>query len=334
MSVLVTGGAGYIGSVAVEFLHQQGEDVIVLDDLSNGHRDAIDPAIPFYEGSVGDSELVQRIALERQLESCVHFAASADAGESLREPAKYYENNVEQGNRLLRTLVNIGVRRLVFSSTCAVHGEPESVPITESDRQWPVNPYGWSKLMIERMLESYDAACGLEHVALRYFNAAGATRRCGEAHDPETHLIPNALYAAQGRLPKLFVFGDDYPTPDGTAIRDYVHVADLARAHLLALNYLRAGGESTQLNLGTGHGHSVLDVLKAAESVTGRIIPYEVRSARAGDASHLVADACKARSVLDWQAQYTDLSEIVATAWDWMAQHPNGYVNHQTRSAL
>src|SRR5665213_1169886 len=223
MAILVTGGAGYIGSVTVERLRAKGEDVVVLDDLVHGHRAALDASIPLYQGKIGDRDLVSRIAREHKLESCIHFAALIEVGESVIDPAKYFENNVAQGVAFVGALVQASVRRIVFSSTAAVYGEPEQIPITEKSRKWPKNPYGWSKLFMERLLESYDPAYGLKHVGLRYFNAAGATEKCGEDHRPESHLIPNVLAAALGNPQAIRVFGNNYPTPDGTPIRDYIH---------------------------------------------------------------------------------------------------------------
>ena len=262
MTILVTGGAGYIGGVTVERLRSKGEHVVVLDDLFRGHRASLDKDVPFYEGRVGDRALIARIAAEHKIEECVHFAALAYVGESVSEPARYFENNVEQGVAFMGSLLNAGVRRVVFSSTCATYGEPEHMPISETCPQWPKNPYGWSKFMMERLLDSYDHAYGLKFMALRYFNAAGATKSRGEFHEPESHLVPNVLSAASGGLPEVAVFGQNYPTPDGTCIRDYVHVVDLADAHIQALEYLRARGKSDFINLGTGHGYSVLEVIR------------------------------------------------------------------------
>jgi UDP-glucose 4-epimerase len=281
--------------------------------------------VPFYEGSIGDRALVARICDEHGVDACVHFAALAYVGESVAEPKRYYENNVGQGLALLDALLAGGVRHIVFSSTCATYGEPVRVPIDESHPQQPTNPYGWSKLFMEKILASYDAAYGLRHVALRYFNASGAAGRRGEHHEPETHLIPNVLFAATGRLSHVSVFGGEYPTPDGTAVRDYIHVTDLCTAHVLALEHLRAGGGSECINLGTGHGFSVMEVIEAARRVTGREIEARVEPARPGDPSRLVAAADKARSVLGWEPRYTDLDTIIRTAWDWHHAHPEGY---------
>jgi UDP-glucose 4-epimerase len=327
MAVLVTGGAGYIGSVAVELLRAQGERVVVLDNLSRGHRQTVPDEVPFYHGDVGTRALVARIAHEHEIESCIHFAALAYVGESVAQPRRYFENNVEQGIALLDALIESGVKRFIFSSTCATYGEPHYSPIDERHPQQPTNPYGWSKFFLERILQSYDAAYGMKFVALRYFNAAGATALLGEHHAPETHLIPNILAAAAGDILCVPIFGDDYPTPDGTAVRDYVQVIDLGGAHLRALDYLRAGGNSEFINLGSGTGHSVLDVIKAARQVTGRPIETRIEVRRAGDPSHLVAVADKARAVLGWEPRHTELAEIIRTAWEWQLAHPSGYVD-------
>jgi UDP-glucose 4-epimerase len=327
MAILVTGGAGYIGSVMVDQLLDRGERVAVLDDLSRGRRGAVDERASYYNGRTGDRELVGRICREHNIEACIHFAALAYVGESVAEPKRYFENNVAQGIELLGALLEAGVRRFVFSSTCATYGEPVRVPIDEQHPQQPTNPYGWSKLMLEKVLAAYDHAYGMKYVALRYFNASGATDCRGEHHEPETHLIPNVLFAAMGKLPYVSVFGNQYPTPDGTAIRDYIHITDLCMAHNLALEHLRSGGESERINLGNGRGYSVMEVIETARRVTGREIEVRIESARAGDPSRLIADADRARSVLGWQAQYADLETIIRTAWDWHQAHPDGYGN-------
>jgi UDP-glucose 4-epimerase len=322
MSVLVTGGAGYIGSVTVDLLRRAGERVVVLDNLSRGHRDAVPADVPFYRGDVGDHALVSTILGEHAVEACVHFAAFAYVGESVADPALYFSNNTGQGIALLDALRAGGVHRVVFSSTCATYGEPHRVPITEDEPQSPANPYGWSKLIFERALDAYAAAYGLGFVALRYFNAAGACPGLGERHEPETHLIPNVLAAALGRLPRVDVYGSDYPTPDGTAIRDYIHVEDLAAAHLLALGHLRAGGSSEFINLGNGRGFSVLEVIEAARRMTGRAVGYALMPRRAGDPPRLVASAGKARRLLGWSPKHPDLESIISSAWEWhLARH-------------
>lgn len=325
MAILVTGGAGYIGSVTVELLRAQGEKVVVLDNLSRGHREAVDASVPFFQGEAGDAALVARIAKEHSIESCIHFAAFAYVGESVKEPRMYFENNVTQGLALLSALLQAGIRRMVFSSSCVTYGEPEAVPLREESRQWPTSPYGWSKLLLERALAAYDTAHGMKFVALRYFNAAGATKTRGEDHAPETHLIPSVLQAASGVRDHIAVFGDKYPTPDGTAVRDYIHVSDLAEAHGTALGHLRRGGTSEFLNLGTGRGYSVMEVIECVRRVTGKPIRAVMEAPRAGDPSALVADASKAEKVLGWKPRCSDLNTIVRDAWEWLSRRPRGY---------
>jgi UDP-glucose 4-epimerase len=327
MAILVTGGAGYIGSVTVERLRAKHADVVVLDDLFRGHRASLDPDVPFYKGIVGDPALVARVTSEHKIEECIHFAALAYVGESVAEPSKYYESNVGQGIAFLGALLKAGVRRFVFSSTCATYGEPEKMPIAETCPQWPVNPYGWSKLMMEQVLKGYDRAYGLKFAALRYFNACGATEKCGEHHEPESHLVPNVLSAALGQIKQVSVFGNKYPTPDGTPIRDYIHVADLADAHIRALEHLRKGGDSVFLNLGTGRGYSVLEVIETACKVTGQPIPMRIEPPRPGDPPSLVADASKANAVLGWKPAHSDLASILKSQWDWRQKHPQGYAD-------
>lgn len=325
MAILVTGGAGYIGSVVVEDLLNKGEEAVVIDNLVHGHRQAVDSEVPFYEGDIGDKELVRRILGDHDIEACMHFSAYAYVAESVENPARYFENNVTQTLELLDVLMERNVKKFVFSSTCATYGEPQYVPIDEKHPQQPTNPYGWTKYMVERAMESYDLAYGLKFVALRYFNACGATAKRGEHHDPETHLIPLSLFAAQGRIPHLSLFGDDYPTPDGTAVRDYIHVSDLSQAHLLALDHLRAGKSSEFINLGNGNGYSVNEVIETARRVTGITITPLKAPRRAGDPSKLVADAAKAREVLCWNPQFLELEKIIESAWVWHQKHPNGY---------
>jgi UDP-glucose 4-epimerase len=325
VAVLVTGGAGYIGSVTAERLRESKEKIVVLDDLFRGHRATVDPSVPFYHGRIGDSALLEPILREHEIESCIHFAALAYVGESVEKPAAYFENNVEQGVRFLRALVDAGVRRFVFSSTCATYGEPEEMPIGEQTRQWPRNPYGWSKLVMERVLDSFDHAYGLRFVALRYFNAAGATAKHGEHHQPESHLVPNVLAACAAQKAAVSVFGTDYPTPDGTAIRDYVHVSDLADAHIRSLDHLRQDGASDFINLGTGAGNSVLEVIDAARKVTGRDLRIRFEPRRPGDPARLVADATKAAKVLGWKPVKSDLPTILRSQWEWNQGHPKGY---------
>lgn len=325
MAILITGGAGYIGSVTVEDLRVKGEQVVVVDNLVYGHRAAVGAGIPFYQGDIGDKDLLRRIFAENRIDVCLHFSAYAYVGESVKDPGKYFQNNVAQTLTLLDILRENNVANFVFSSSCATYGEPQYTPIDEVHPQNPTNPYGWSKLMVERALEAFDAAYGMKFVSLRYFNACGATEKNGEHHDPETHLIPLALAAAQGLIPYVSIFGDDYPTADGTAIRDYIHVSDLSQAHLLALDHLRAGGSSESLNLGNGNGFSVKEVIETARAVTGHSIEAAVAPRRAGDPSKLVANAAKAREVLGWDPRFADLETIIESAWKWHQANPKGY---------
>ena len=325
MAILVTGGAGYIGSVVVEDLRASGSEVVVLDNLSRGYRGAIAPEVKFYEGSIGDSNLVKRICAENRIEAAMHFSAFIAVGESVEKPSEYYENNTVQTQHLLDALLGSGVNKFVFSSTAAVFGEPQYVPLDENHPEKPTSPYGWSKLFVEQIMKDYDRAYDLKFVALRYFNACGATETRGEHHEPETHLIPLVLEAAAGKRPHISVFGDDYDTPDGTAVRDYIHVADLSQAHLLAVKHLQRGGESQFINLGNGTGFSVLEVIEAARKVTGRQIEVKMSPRRAGDPSRLVADSRKAREFLGWKPQFADLETIIESAWNWHQKHPGGY---------
>jgi UDP-glucose 4-epimerase len=325
MAILVTGGAGYIGSVTVEDLREQGIEVVVLDNLSRGHREAVAPEVKFYEGNIGDKDLVRRICAENRIEATMHFSAFAYVGESVSRPEIYYHNNTIQTVNLLDELIANEVKKFVFSSTCATYGEPVRVPIDETHPQQPTNPYGWSKFFVEQILKDYDAAHGLKFVALRYFNACGATPTRGEHHDPETHLIPLILEAAAGKRPHISVFGDDYPTPDGTCIRDYIHVSDLSQAHLLALKHLQNGGNSEFINLGNGQGFSVLDVIETARKVTNKPIQVKIESRRDGDPSRLVADATKAKTLLGWKPKFAELEKIIESAWTWHQTNPSGY---------
>ena len=317
MAILVTGGAGYIGSVAVDDLVDAGEAVVVLDNLSRGFRAAVNENTAFYAGDIGDRELVMRICREEDVTAVMHFSAFAYVGESVERPDIYYHNNVIQTAVLLDTIRECGVKLFVFSSTCATYGEPIAIPIDETHPQNPTNPYGRTKLMVEHMLADYDRAFGMKFVALRYFNACGATETRFERHDPETHLIPLILDAASGKRESVSVFGGDYPTPDGTAIRDYIHISDLSQAHILALKYLQSGGASDAFNLGNGNGFSVLEVIEAAKRVTGHDVPYRIEPRRAGDPSRLIAKADKAVSILGWQPKHADLESIIASAWQW-----------------
>ena len=340
MRVLVTGGAGYVGSVSVEALVAAGHDVLVLDDLSKGHRDALPTDVRLVQGSYGDPATVAPLLASTPVDAVLHCAARSLVGESIENPALYYRENVAGGVAFLEALRQAGVRRLVFSSTAAVYGTPLSVPIREDAVLAPINPYGETKRTFEGALRWYAAAYGLRSVSLRYFNVAGASHANGEVHDPETHLIPNILLAAEGRA-ALTVFGVDYPTPDGTCVRDYIHVDDLARAHVLALEATApddprttggdglpgdpAGGAALAINLGNGGGFSVREVLAAAEAVVGRPIPHAGGERRAGDPPVLVADARHADEILGWRAEHRDIEEIVGSAWTWRRAHPEGY---------
>jgi UDP-arabinose 4-epimerase len=317
-TILVTGGAGYIGSHACKALAQAGHVPVAFDNLVYGHRSAVRWG-PLEVGDIADRDRLDAVIAHYRPDAVMHFAAYAYVGESVTDPARYYRNNVAGTLTLLEALVRHGVERIVFSSTCATYGIPERTPIDEAHPQQPINPYGASKLMIERMLRDFDVAYGLRSVSLRYFNAAGAdpAGEIGEDHDPETHLVPLALQAALGQREALQVFGTDYPTPDGSCIRDYVHVSDLAQAHVLALDYLADGGASLALNLGTGRGHSVFEVIEAARVVSGRDIPVVLAGRREGDPPVLMAVADKARAVLGWQPVYTELEETLRHAWDW-----------------
>jgi UDP-glucose 4-epimerase len=316
--VLVVGGGGYIGSHMVKMLAHQGHDVATLDNFSTGYRDAV------IAGQLIEADLADRAALDRAFghggfEAVMHFASYIQVGESVREPGKYYRNNVFHTLNLLDAMVAHGVKAFIFSSTAAVFGEPQYVPIDEAHPRVPINPYGASKLMVERILADYDAAHGLRSVSLRYFNAAGADPegQLGERHEPETHLIPLVLQAAAGKRPAIQVFGTDYDTPDGTCIRDYIHIQDLCAAHLLALEQLAAGAPSAAYNLGNGTGFSVREVITSAERVSGRAIPVQYAPRRAGDPARLVADSRAARTALGWTPAHADLDTIIAHAWAW-----------------
>lgn len=326
MRVLVTGGAGYIGSVLNEELGRSGHEIVVLDDLSKGHRGAVVEGAEFVRASLLDREAVAEVVRRQRVDAVVHMAASSLVGESAEDPHKYFLNNVVAGITLLGVLVEAGVKRLVFSSTAAVYGEPERQPITEEFPLRPTNPYGETKLAIERAMRWYDEAYGLRYASLRYFNAAGASERFGEVHDPETHLIPIALQVAAGRRERLTVFGTDYATADGTCVRDYIHVTDLARAHVLALEAL--GARSRVYNLGCGgDGYSVKQVVEVAREVTGHAIPVEYGERRSGDPAVLVASSERIRTELGWRPRQQDLREIVSTAWAWLERHPDGYAD-------
>ncbi len=332
MAILVTGGAGYIGSIVADDLLNRGREVVVLDNLIRGHREAVSPRAAFYQGDVGDRALVRRICNKHEITAAIHFAAVAYVGESVEKPELYYRMNTMQSIELIDELRLCGVNRIVFSSTCATYGEPQYLPIDESHPQSPTNPYGWSKLFIEQALRDFEVAYGTKFVSLRYFNACGATPEKGELHDPETHLIPLILDAAAGKLKSITVFGDDYPTPDGTCVRDYVHVSDLAQAHIRALKHLERGGTSEFMNLGNGNGFSVLEVIDAARRVTAR--PIEVTNAprRPGDPSKLVADSQRVRSVLGWMPEFADLDTIIESAWKWHQSEKFGDIDDSANS--
>jgi UDP-glucose 4-epimerase len=320
--VAVTGGAGYIGSVVAEVLVRAGHQVQVLDNLVKGHRDAVVDAAQFVEVDLLDREAMTDALRQFRTDAVIHMAAHSLVGESVADPAKYYRNNVTAGLSLLDAMRDAGVGRLVFSSTAAVYGEPEKQPIEEHDATRPTNPYGESKLAFERALRWYGQAYGLSSISLRYFNAAGATTRCGERHEPETHLIPLVLRAAAGRLPEVTIFGDDYPTPDGTCVRDYIHVEDLARAHVLALEPLAEPGVWRAYNLGCGgRGYSVREVLDTATRVTGRPIPVRVAARRPGDPAVLIASSTRIARELGWLPEHQQLETIVASAWRWMTRN-------------
>jgi UDP-glucose 4-epimerase len=323
MNVFVTGGAGYIGSVCVEELLNAGHQVTVYDNLSEGHRSAVDGRASFILGKPEVAGNIADAVMAARPEAILHFAASALVGESMTNPGKYFHNNVCNGLALLNAAVQAKVKKFVFSSTCATYGPPDRVPMTEDLPQNPINPYGESKLMFEKMLKWYQQLHGLEFVAFRYFNAAGASRQFGEHHRVETHLIPNVLKVPLGQATYCEIFGTDYPTPDGTCIRDYIHIVDLAQAHILAL----APGRQGFYNLGNGDGYSVREVIQTCEQVSGKKIPAIEKPRRAGDPPRLVASAAKAIRELGWKPQYPKLLDIVTTAWNWHKQHPTGYAD-------
>ena len=321
MKIVLTGGSGYIGSVTTELLCDDGHEVVVFDNLERGHREAVDPRARLVVGDLREPLAIRELMAAVKPDAVVHFAAYALVGESMQNPHLYFENNVGGGLNLLDALLRTGVPKIIFSSTCATYGQPETMPMTEALPQRPTNPYGESKLMFETALRWEQERRGLQPVFLRYFNACGATEKYGEDHEPETHLIPNVLKVALGQSPAVPVFGADYPTPDGTCIRDYIHIADLARAHILALEKDVAG----PFNLGTGTGFSVQQVVETCRAVTGHPIPVAVLPRRPGDPACLVAGADKAKSVLGWNPRYPDLRTIVQHAWDWHRAHPRGY---------
>ncbi|MCF6410003.1 UDP-glucose 4-epimerase GalE [Pseudalkalibacillus salsuginis] len=331
MAVLVCGGAGYIGSHAVAQLLDRNQEVIVIDNLQKGHRPAILEGAAFYRGDLRDQSFLDGVFKENEIDAVIHFAADSLVGESVNDPLKYYDNNVSGTTCLLRTMVKYGVKNIVFSSTAAVYGEPEQIPIYETDATVPTNPYGETKLAIEKMLKWAERAHGIQYIILRYFNVAGADSegRLGEDHDPETHLIPIILQVALGKRENILIFGDDYETEDGTCVRDYIHVTDLVGAHLLAIEKLKGGHASSIYNLGNGKGFSVKEVIEAARKVTGHEIPAQVVARRAGDPAKLVASSEKAYRDLGWEPQYADLEGMLGTAWNWFKRNPDGYSNQK-----
>ena len=329
MAVLVLGGAGYIGSHTVDRLISNGkEKVVVVDSLVTGHRKAINDQAKFYQGDLADKDFMRQVFKENpDIDAVIHFAAFSLVAESMTDPLKYFDNNTAGMVKLLEVMQEVGVNKIVFSSTAATYGIPEKMPIQESDPQNPINPYGESKLMMEKIMRWADQAYGVKFVALRYFNVAGAKPdgSIGEDHGPETHLLPIVLQVAQGKRDKLMIFGDDYNTPDGTNVRDYVHPFDLADAHILAVDYLRQGNESDAFNLGSSTGFSNLQIVEAAREVTGQPIPAELAPRRPGDPDTLIAASDKAREILGWKPQFDDIKKIIETAWKWHSTHPNGY---------
>lgn len=329
MAILVLGGAGYIGSHMVDRLIEKGdEEVVVVDNLVTGHRQAVHKKARFYEGDIADKDFMRKVFSENpEIDAIIHFAAFSLVAESVAEPLKYFDNNTAGMISLLEVMREFDVKKIVFSSTAATYGIPEEVPILETTPQNPINPYGESKLMMETIMKWTDQAYGIKFVALRYFNVAGAKPdgSIGEDHGPETHLLPIVLQVAQGKRDKLMIFGDDYQTPDGTNVRDYVHPFDLVDAHLLAVDYLRSGKPSTAFNLGSSTGFSNLQIVEAARRVTGAAIPMEIAERRPGDPDTLVASSQKAREVLGWKPVFDDIDKIIETAWAWHSSHPNGY---------
>ncbi|WP_282938300.1 UDP-glucose 4-epimerase GalE [Paenibacillus sp. RC67] len=326
MAIMVTGGAGYIGSHTVAELLARNEEVVVVDNLQQGHREAVLGG-KLYVGDLRDAAFMDTVFKENEIEAVIHFAANSLVGESMQNPAKYYHNNVYGTLCLLEKMNEYDVKKIVFSSTAATYGEPENVPIMENDRTLPTNAYGETKLAMEKMMRWFDTAHGIKYVSLRYFNAAGAheSGRIGEDHTPETHLIPIILQVALGQRPHISIFGEDYATPDGTCIRDYIHVTDLSDAHILALEKLRNGGDSSIYNLGNGKGFSVKEVVEIARNVTGHAIPAVVEARRAGDPAVLIASSERTKAELGWQPKRDSLEQIIATAWAWHQSHPNGY---------
>lgn len=328
MATLVLGGAGYIGSHTVDRLIEKGEKTIVVDSLVTGHRQAVNKDAKFYQGDIADKDFMRQVFKENSdIDAVIHFAAYSLVAESMKKPLKYFDNNTAGMVKLLEVMNEFSIDKIVFSSTAATYGIPEEVPIKETTPQNPINPYGESKLMMEKIMRWADKAYGIKFVPLRYFNVAGAKPdgSIGEDHMPETHLLPIVLQVAMGKRDKLQIFGDDYNTPDGTNIRDYVHPLDLADAHILAVDYLKAGNPSTAFNLGSSTGFSNREILEAARKVTNKEIPAEIVPRRGGDPDVLVASSTKAREVLGWKPQFDDISKIIETAWKWHTLHPEGY---------
>lgn len=327
MAILVLGGAGYIGSHTVYELINAGREVVIADNLETGRIEAVHPQAKFYQGDIRDRAFVDSVLEAEKINGVIHFAANSLVGESMTDPLKYYDNNMNGTKVLLQSMVAHGVDKIVFSSTAATYGEPERVPILETDRTEPTNCYGETKLSMEKMFKWTARAHGLRYVSLRYFNACGAhvSGKIGEAHNPESHLIPLILQVPNGQREFISIFGDDYDTKDGTCIRDYIHVTDLAQAHILAMDYLMDGGESNIFNLGNGVGFTVKEVIDTAREVTGHPIPAKVTPRRAGDPAQLIASSDKARSVLGWNPQHADLKEIIGSAWNWHKTHPHGF---------
>lgn len=327
MAILVLGGAGYIGSHTALELVKSGRDVVIADSLVTGYKKAIPEKARFYQGDIRDFEFLNNLFQQEKIDAVIHFAAYSLVGESVANPLKYYGNNLYGTKILLEAMVKNNIDKIVFSSTAATYGEPENIPVLESDRTYPTNPYGETKLAVEKMFKWVAEAHGLRYVSLRYFNACGADENgiIGEAHNPESHLIPIILQVPNGKRETISIYGTDYDTPDGTCIRDYIHVTDLAQAHILAVKYLYNGGKSDIFNLGNGVGYSVREVIETARKVTGRPIPVTETSRRAGDPARLVASSEKAKRILGWKPVHNCLEEIIASAWNWHKKHPNGY---------
>lgn len=328
MAILVCGGAGYIGSHMVDELLHNGEPPIVVDNLRTGHKESVPQNVKFYQADIRDSEAMDKIFAENEIEAVIHFAACSLVGESMEKPLLYLNNNVHGTQVLLETMVKHKVDKIVFSSSAATYGEPKRVPIKETDLTEPTNPYGESKLIMEKMMKWVSLIHGVRYVSLRYFNVAGAAEdgHIGEDHRPESHLVPIILQVPLKKRKAITIFGQDYPTEDGTCVRDYVQVVDLADAHMKAINYLRKGGKSDIFNLGSGNGFSVKEMIDAACAATGMDIPVVIGKRRPGDPARLVASSEKAQKILGWKARYTDMKSIIATAWKWHKNHPNGFV--------